>query len=852
MASNNEDTVEQLRASFQAKEKEWERSRLTLEARISALADQSTAAKRALDLEKKLTLAGSHLKTLAQENARLTKQQQAAAAANHAKVDEQKHLEEQLRDSEQHLKDLEKHMTELKASLEESEQRQKKLEEENLALRKAADEEVEIAQQKAQEDQQIKQQQKELQALRDNEIKAYQDELDQLKAEKQASDEAVHSLQAEIDTLKSESVVPKSNGDTDDHSEDIKESFQVRERELMDLVQALDTLANSNKSVVANEIDLPTTPLLAKIKELEKLVEDGEKTTVDDTVNGSADSVVDDGANERYAEHLKELEETVKVLRDEVKDAARKATDDIASHVVSLLSKLMNAEDDDSFTLDSTLPISLSRAIEDLRESVQQQREKDKESIRVAETSSSTAQSELKRQVTSLQLQINQLNDEREQLQSDKDSLQERLSAATEGSEASEQMKLTLDDLNGRLESVTGERDTARKAIQDLEANLLQVQNSKSHLEKEHNSLLEKLSAMKNALGPRLQANQEENKKLREHNNELNEACEDLRRECESLQGENTQLRNQLGARDQEASKEIGRLEKELSHLKHRVETLQSEREEWELRAMEESTQRVQIAEQLRNAMKDLEHANEEYRAQTEQRESERTSLANLQAVLEEFQTSKELEIRSAVERMEHQLETAKTSLAEYQERATVAENELQQYHRDVEKSQKYEQEIKEKNLLIGKLRHEAIILNEHLVEAMKRIKEGVSDTSVDRQLITNLFVGFLVAPRGDRKRYDILNVIASVLQLSDEQKAQIGLIRPGSGRPSTGHTPSPQGWMSPTGGMEQPEEKESFTDAWISFLLKEANRGTGSRQSLSSASTPRASMDNMENHRPA
>lgn len=26
-----------------------------------------------------------------------------------------------------------------------------------------------------------------------------------------------------------------------------------------------------------------------------------------------------------------------------------------------------------------------------------------------------------------------------------------------------------------------------------------------------------------------------------------------------------------------------------------------------------------------------------------------------------------------------------------------------------------------------------AIILNEHLVEAMKRIKEGVSDTSVDR-----------------------------------------------------------------------------------------------------------------------
>lgn len=293
---------------------------MTLEARISALADQSTAAKRALDLEKKLTQAGSHLKTLAQENARLTKQQQEAAAANNAKVDEQKHMEDQLKQSEQRLKDLEKHMTVLKASLEDTEQRQKKVEEENKTLRnQAADQQAEVAQQKAQEDQQIKQQQEEQQILRDNETKAFQDEVDQLKSEKHASDEAVRTLQAEIEKLKSESVVLQSNGDTDDHSEDIKESFQVRERELMDLVQALDTLANSHKSVVANEIDLPTTPLLAKIKELEKLVEDGAKNTVDDTVNGSADSAVDDDANERSAEHLKELEETIKVLRDEVK-----------------------------------------------------------------------------------------------------------------------------------------------------------------------------------------------------------------------------------------------------------------------------------------------------------------------------------------------------------------------------------------------------------------------------------------------------------------------------------------------------------------------------------------------------
>src|ERR1700710_2192559 len=117
-------------------------------------------------------------------------------------------------------------------------------------------------------------------------------------------------------------------------------------------------------------------------------------------------------------------------------------------------------------------------------------------------------------------------------------------------------------------------------------------------------------------------------------------------------------------------------------------------------------------------------------------------------------------------------------------------------------------------------------------------------DTNLDRilyrQLITSLLIGFLVAPRGDRKRYDILNVIASVLQLSDEHKEQIGLIRQSGRRPSTGgHTPSPQGWMSPTGAPQEDDDKESFTDAWISFLLKEANRGSGPLQTLSRASTP-------------
>jgi hypothetical protein len=107
--------------------------------------------------------------------------------------------------------------------------------------------------------------------------------------------------------------------------------------------------------------------------------------------------------------------------------------------------------------------------------------------------------------------------------------------------------------------------------------------------------------------------------------------------------------------------------------------------------------------------------------------------------------------MQAAVEHIERQLDVAKKSWVEYEERAHVAEvnqlvidricsytdvsckTALAKYQKDVGKTQKYEQEIKEKNLLIGKLRHEAIILNEHLVEAMRKLKEETSDNNVDR-----------------------------------------------------------------------------------------------------------------------
>ncbi|KAI9026443.1 hypothetical protein CLU79DRAFT_47074 [Phycomyces nitens] len=90
----------------------------------------------------------------------------------------------------------------------------------------------------------------------------------------------------------------------------------------------------------------------------------------------------------------------------------------------------------------------------------------------------------------------------------------------------------------------------------------------------------------------------------------------------------------------------------------------------------------------------------------------------------------------------------------------------------------------------------------------MRRLKEESSENNVDRQLVTSLLVGFLIAPRGDRKRYDILTILASVLQLSTDQKEQIGLIR-STGLPRSSSSSSVTSWQNPRHSIHEEEPKE-------------------------------------------
>jgi hypothetical protein len=94
---------------------------------------------------------------------------------------------------------------------------------------------------------------------------------------------------------------------------------------------------------------------------------------------------------------------------------------------------------------------------------------------------------------------------------------------------------------------------------------------------------------------------------------------------------------------------------------------------------------------------------------------------------------------------------------------------------------------------------HLAVILNEHLMEALRRLRRNSSATNVDGRLVTNVLLSFLSTPRADTKRYEMLSLLASILTWNEQEREKAGLQRtqpPNSasfwGKPASSPTSSP------------------------------------------------------------
>ncbi|KAH8685518.1 hypothetical protein BGZ60DRAFT_440556 [Tricladium varicosporioides] len=449
-----------------------------------------------------------------------------------------------------------------------------------------------------------------------------------------------------------------------------------------------------------------------------------------------------------------------------------------------------------------------------------------------------------------------------------------------------EQLRRSLEDIQGRhseeisaikeqhademetvktkhTEEISTIKDQLTEEVTSIRAELQETETAKEHAETQYQHLLGRVNTIKASLGERLKADKEELAEAKEQIDELESQNEELQKRVQSLEAdakrlegetsdsskELSSLRNRHNLSQQNWVHERDDMQQQIRQLRDEAEAAKEAMGDWEVLAMEERSIREGLAEKVRDLEEQFSSQKESYETAVSERDSQLQALTGLQRALQEVQDARKRELREMVESYEEQLQALKKLVHDSDSRAMEAEQAKESLQTELDRLVPFEKEVKEKNLLIGKLRHEAIVLNDHLTKALRFLKKAKPEDNVDRQIVTNHFLHFLALDRTDPKKFQILQLIAALLNWTEEQKEQAGLARPGTSSSSlrlpmspfhrTPSTPS----LSSEFFTEPTANKESLAELWTGFLERSAEEGstTGSRSgSVSSSAAPR------------
>jgi len=428
-------------------------------------------------------------------------------------------------------------------------------------------------------------------------------------------------------------------------------------------------------------------------------------------------------------------------------------------------------------------------------------------------------------------------------------------------------------DTSARLEAMSQEREALRAEVEQLRKQLEDIQENhsqettqlktdleeseaaKEQAQEQYEDLLERVEKIKETVGTRLARGKEEleeaNQRIEEleaQNEELQngsqshtEQVEKLETELQDANRELASLRSRNNLSQHNSLKEKEDLTRQIQHLREEAEAAKDAMGDWEVLAMEERSVRENLAEKASALEEQISTLRDNYERAASERDSQSNAVDSLQRALREIQDARKKELREMVETSEEQLGALKKLVLDADSRATAAESAKEALQKELERTAPFEKEVKEKNLLIGKLRHEAIVLNDHLTKALRYLKKTKPDDSVDRQIVTNHFLQFLALDRSDPRKFQILQIIAGLLNWTDEQREQAGLARPGASSSSLRlpsspfhRTPSTPSLSSEFFADATPTStnKESLADLWAGFLERSAEEGSQGAQS--------------------
>ncbi|CCK68004.1 Rud3p KNAG_0A03170 [Huiozyma naganishii CBS 8797] len=356
--------------------------------------------------------------------------------------------------------------------------------------------------------------------------------------------------------------------------------------------------------------------------------------------------------------------------------------------------------------------------------------------------------------------------------------------------------------------------------------------------ESQYNTLLSRISSMKDVfqnlrdskqelenVQEQLQEYESQNLRLKnkvsstsKENEELRTTVTTLNKEYDSMESEYENLQKQVTSYERQ-------IEKCEIKLEHATESHSDELNAY-IKEIENLTLKIQkltvALENSHQSISDLKSERQELAHDLATSESTLSNLKQTIADLEATLNTKEESLREdckdrdlQIKAIRAQLDTALEEKTAQGEQISSLKSQISAMEEEVFLKEKFEKEVKDKTLQIGKLRHEAIILNDHLRKAMGMLKQSSESEMVDKELISNLLISFVSIPRADPKKFEVLQLLSNFLNWDDEKKQQAGLV---------GGTNSIQKADKNDKGSSM-SKTQSFISMWTDFLEKESER---------------------------
>lgn len=211
-----------------------------------------------------------------------------------------------------------------------------------------------------------------------------------------------------------------------------------------------------------------------------------------------------------------------------------------------------------------------------------------------------------------------------------------------------------------------------------------------------------------------------------------------LAEEGEQRSKELSSLRNRNTLSQQNWAKEREDLIEREAIAREEFEAAKQAMQDWEVVAIEERSIRESTAERVTDLEEQLLQQRDAYEKAASERDSQSLTVDGLQRALQELQEARRKELRELVENSQTQVRTLEKELKHVQQQASEATDAVEHMQNELERALPFEKEVKEKNLLIGKLRHEAVILNDHLTKALRYLKKGKPEDNIDKYVAGN------------------------------------------------------------------------------------------------------------------